>query len=541
MKKASVILLMGPPFGLLVGCSKPEPAPRVAVPKEENPPAMVVVTPSPPPPPPEPSCEDRMETLAAGAQAPLASYQSALPHIVLRARTLPVIYRVKPKRSGNPRARQISEGLSEGRIRIRIRKIKTRYINDKAFLREIFLSEGYFFDDRREVAPSLIKEITLPDLFDAPTIYRLRRGGVEALTLRDSEYFDENGERAALLLNDRVSETPEALRPPLHFDIDEVRRRTGALRVRPMTVGESAAAVELVLPDGEVRPALLSVGAETTTVTCIGGDPETLAASLARAEAFWAQQRRIVAAAERLVSERTMFDEPKDELEDVQEDGDLRLEWTKAYMRRKKTFLLREVEYPVYDRKGNPTPPQVCVDFIFDTWERSFGTWYRKRKESPGRNEGDVDFSLLPDFSRRYIATVLAYAGTEGTPFDRYDIPRRRWVPFEKRNRFSRNLARQSDAIREGDALIIHGLREEDMAEHYHSVLVLETDPLTGIPTLVADNQGRPRIWSLAQAMQPAPKRSIKYRIRVDFDEMKALTRTLREQRILAQSVAHNP
>ena len=39
-----------------------------------------------------------------------------------------------------------------------------------------------------------------------------------------------------------------------------------------------------------------------------------------------------------------------------------------------------------------------------------------------------------------------------------------------------------------------------------------------GIPVTVADNAGRPRIRSLASAMRSAPRRTIKHRIRADFE-----------------------
>ena len=42
-------------------------------------------------------------------------------------------------------------------------------------------------------------------------------------------------------------------------------------------------------------------------------------------------------------------------------------------------FLIRffgTTDVKIYDRRGRPVPPQVCVDFIIDTWERSSGSWW---------------------------------------------------------------------------------------------------------------------------------------------------------------------
>jgi hypothetical protein len=49
-------------------------------------------------------------------------------------------------------------------------------------------------------------------------------------------------------------------------------------------------------------------------------------------------------------------------------------------------------------------------------------------------------------------------------------------------------------------------------------VLVLEADPLTGLPMVVADNAGRPRIRSLVTAMRSAPRRAVKHRLRLDTE-----------------------
>jgi hypothetical protein len=184
-----------------------------------------------------------------------------------------------------------------------------------------------------------------------------------------------------------------------------------------------------------------------------------------------------------------------DEIEGDQEDGKLRIAWHKAYYRYKRKFNYREEKYRVFDRLGNPAPPQVCIDFIFDTWERSSGNWFRKRGKTPGRTPGYLDFSFMK-LNRRHTPSVLEISSVPGGILERYDFPGRDRVPFRRRRGFASALVRNSHALREGDLLVIHGLREEDMENHYHTVIVLSTDPLTGIPTVVAGNAGRPRIGS---------------------------------------------
>jgi hypothetical protein len=111
---------------------------------------------------------------------------------------------------------------------------------------------------------------------------------------------------------------------------------------------------------------------------------------------------------------------------------------------------------------------------------------------------------------------VLEYAADPTTPLLRYDIPPDDQVPLRNRERFARALAEHADQILAGDVLVIHGLREEDLERHYHTLLVLRTDPITGLPMVVADNAGRPRIRTVFSAMRSAPRRSIKHRLRLD-------------------------
>ncbi|MEM9696933.1 MAG: hypothetical protein AAGA56_30635, partial [Myxococcota bacterium] len=50
---------------------------------------------------------------------------------------------------------------------------------------------------------------------------------------------------------------------------------------------------------------------------------------------------------------------------------------------------------------------------------------------------------------------------------------------------------------------------------HYHSLIILDKDPITGVPTLVGGNAVFPREQTLEGVMQISPKRSLRHRIRV--------------------------
>ena len=472
------------------------------------------------PAPPSPTCENRIaEVVLSPPDKLLSAYTKSLAYILLEVKVEPVIYLTAPKPGDNPPAQRARAKLrSAHRTRRAVADFIKRHRDNRAFLRDVFLSQGYFFEASPSLAAAMVQEISLSDLYDAPVIYRWRENRIERLERQNDIYVDEAGTEAVLHLNARTGLDPADLAQPLHLDITYLRNTTHALYVRPTVVGATDAAVDWVFPSGERRRALVSLRNRHTELTCIGGDQGSLSSTAASAARFWERHRRVVRAAERITDERPIFDEPKDEGEDVQEDGELRQAWKEAYYARKRTFNYREVEYEVYDRRGNPVPPEVCIDFILDTWERASGTWYTSKGAPPKRTEGAIDFNVFGHFGRRYIASILNFALQEGSPFDRYDVPRRRWIPLTKRRRFAKNLPLLSAYIREGDVLVIHGLRDEDQKEHFHTVLVLATDPITGLPVLVADNQGRPRISSLKSAMRSAPRRSIKYRIRLNYD-----------------------
>ena len=472
------------------------------------------------------SCEDQISALGdTDEKQSLRAYFRALPFVVVRANITPVVYLKKPTRTKQATASSIARALVQhASVHKEILRIKRRYRDDQEMMRRIFLAEGYFFEDRERIATTISKEIHLTDLFTKDIVYRLRGDKLTVLRKNNEDYVDEQGHRASIRLNDRVSTTRASLFPQLHLDMEEVRNRTGAVRTEVVAVRKKDATITLHFPNGESRISLISLKDGKTSVSCIGGDQTSLASLRSTTHNFWIRHHRVIESAEALVKERPLFDEPKDEGEEVQEDGELRLAWKEAYRNRKKTFWYREVEYNVFDRKGNPVPPEVCVDFIIDTWERASGTWYTPRGAKPHRTDGDIDFYALEGLSRRYISGILNFALKSNSPFERYDIPRRDWVPLEERRKFVKKLKKNTIHYQEGDLLVIHGLREEDMAEHYHTVLVLRTDPTTGIPTSVADNQGRPRISTLIQAMRAAPKRSIKHRLRLKYEKMREIT-----------------
>ena len=482
-----------------------------------------------------PSCEARIAERAL--EAPSArheAYLRRLPEVLVHARIDPVLYLSWPDEGAaaserTAEATATRHGLERSAHPLRDLRRLLAARDDPAFMRAVLLSDGYLFSDRPALALALSAEVRLTHLFDAPQIVRSRDGATEVLVRGDEGYLEADGSVARLRLNDRVSADTSGLAEARALDLEVVREQTGALRTLPTAVGPDAAAFDLAFPDGTRRPSLVELRDGRTEVVCIGGSMQTLRSTRADAARFWARHAAMTAAARALVGENARFDEPIDEPEGVQEDGVLRRAWTEAYLRGDRTFSHRDVEYPVFDAEGRAIPPQVCVDFVFDAWERGAGTWYRGADDRPGRTAGALDFDRAASpnagaMPRRSIAQLLEYARNDDTVIERFDVPRRERVALREGGAYARALARTADAFREGDALIIHGLREQDMRLHYHAVLVIRTEPMTGVPMVVADNQGRPHFRTLVGAMRAAPLRSIDHRLRMNVDALSALS-----------------
>ncbi len=463
-----------------------------------------------------PTCEQRIAERAFEAPTSRqAAYQRALPEVLVHARVDPVLFLAWPDaRPRTASAAALRAALEASRHASRdVRRLITG-TRDRALLREVLLSDGYLFSDRPRFAVALSAAVNLTDLFDAPHVYRARDGVIDVLEREGESYLELDGSIARLRLNDRVSEDESALTGPLGLELEAVREQSGALRTIPTAIGTGGAAMDLVFPDDSRRPALVELREGSTEVVCIGGATSTLEVTRLDAQRFWARHAALVSAATALVEESPRFDEPTDEPEGVQEDGALRPAWALAYLGGESTFTYGTVEYPVFDRRGRALPPEVCIDFVFDAWERGEGTWYRGARQEPGRTQGALDPWQDGAIPRRSLTSLLDYAEGEDSILDRYDVPSENRVALTEGPEYAQAVARTADAFREGDALVIYGLREQDMRMHHHALLVIRTDPMTGVPMVVADNQGRPHFRSLVSAMQAAPLRAIHHRLR---------------------------
>jgi hypothetical protein len=233
-----------------------------------------------------------------------------------------------------------------------------------------------------------------------------------------------------------------------------------------------------------------------------------------------AAQRAVI---QQQIDEDLPFDEPHTEY--GQQDGKLRQEWTWAYRFGRTHFDFNDDRYRVFDWQGRPRVPQVCIDFITDTWERSSGSWYRPRGEQRSRVHGRLDLTGYGIDNVRSVESLVDFASRHPEWFEVRHLPEEERIPLIRRTDFYDYLFSHRDDFRPGDVVTILGLRD-DQKLHYHSFFVYGADPVTGMPIMVAANAGRPRVRAWDVEMANAPLRSIKTRIRPRIEWLESVTLT---------------
>jgi len=414
-----------------------------------------------------------------------------------------------------------------------VRRLRARHRNDKAVLRSQLLRNGYVYAEDPHEAFALVRELTLPDLFDEAHIWLARGDSISKLNrkparfARGAEYrYDagpQQGRTAKLLFGDRVAVSNSLLDSPLHRDVKALRDGIGFDRIEITHRTEDALLAKLRFGDRWVRALLESDGAKLR-LSCVDAPHDERGEIDAFVEANTAQRQAIANlqhTVDELVHERLPFDRPRG-VKDHFSDGQLRPRWEWAYKQGHSSFTHEEKSYLVFDRDGRPHPPQMCVELILDSYERASGTWYRNRDQSRERVIGRIDFSADGIVNRAGVLAFEKFAISKPTLFDARRIPATERVPFRQRKRFFGYLVDKADDFQPGDIVAIQGPKADGYV-HQHAILVVDVDPLTGMPYALADQMRRPRLRTWEAIMAEAPKRALLYHVRPKPDLLRRL------------------
>jgi hypothetical protein len=386
--------------------------------------------------------------------------------------------------------------------------------------RSVLLRDGYLYAEKPELAFALVDLVSAQTLFSDERIW-IQRGErqLNAERTKHGNYVfvdgPERGQRVRLLLFDRIGSGPPPV--PLHRDFRTLRMRLGFDRATVRHMTERAIVADLRYGAAWVPTLLDSQGAHLE-LRCEVANAETRK-KVAEFRGEQAKKERLLAPLRSAMIEQVEdglpFDEPITEY--GQQDGRLRREWLRAYLAGKRSYEFQDDIYEVFNLRGQPLVPQVCVDFLFDTFERASGTHYRARGEKRERVMGRLDFGTMADETRRRATSFIEFAEARPESFDVHMLSEHERVEFKYAQKFADYLVREADHFTPGDVVMIRGYTPWDRRNnlmHFHSFFVYESDPLTGQPIVLAGNPGKPLLQTWQFEAFRTPDRSIWYRVR---------------------------
>lgn len=527
MRFAIPALLSATLASALAGC---DPTPSALA----TPPAAAsAATPLAAPPAPDDGavCRARIAAAVESPKAPGApALEAARIEIIGRVRGEPVHFIREPaaiaESALDPKILPAAKTFASQRPGGRIVNLRKRLKHDPRALRSLLLREGYAYASDPTDALMLVTQVSLTDLFDEPTIYLLRGTTIRKLTRttinKEQRYVDEAGKTADMLFADRIALTEAELAEPLHRDVVAASEKEGFDRMRIEHMTKDAIVADVRFGETWAKALLTSEGANVS-LSCLA-EEKPVRESIATYLDNTAFHRRAVGAIRdtitKAVDESFRFDRPEREPNHFR-DGILRPQWMTAYLQGRTSYTFEKHTYSVFGSDGLAYPPEVCVDFIIDTYERAAGSWFRSQGETPGRTPGRLSLSAPKKPAPRGVIGLADFA--EDLP-DLFQVVRyqgQEKVPFGERAKFFENLRERAD-LRPGDIVSIQGLKKDDYV-HQHGILVDRVDPLTGFPFGLADQMRRPRRRTWEGIMAEAPKRSLYYRARPTAEMMKKI------------------
>lgn len=478
---------------VLVSCARP---------RRKTPPPPAAVAPAvAPAPAPERTCSERIAAVEARpglAGAP--SLERERVSLLVSAKAEPVVFVRSPARAADAAlAESLRQRLEKSSHPWELlRRYLPTFAQDPRLGRAVLLREGHLYAERAELGWALVELVQLHHLFREREVW-VQRGESTRWAERgaDGRYFWGDGRPVRLLLFDRLGtgapDAPlfrdlRALAHRLHFSQARVRHLDGEYLVAELRYGR------------DWVPSLLRADGAHLELEC-----ESIAAPERSAEA---RRHAAVQVLRRVmleqVDEGTLFDEPMTEV--GQQDGRLRPPWRHAYLAGRDSFRFDHGRYPVFDPSGRPIPPQICIDFLLDTLQRASGTWWQRRGQPRQRVVGLLDLERAGLDALRPAEHFLAFAEQQRDWFEVKRYSAREQFPIGERARLAQHLLAAPDDYRAGDIVLIRGWTPWDRREmHYHSFFVYETDPVSGIPIVIAGNAGRPslRTWRVESTRTP--------------------------------------
>lgn len=386
--------------------------------------------------------------------------------------------------------------------------------------RQALLRDGYLYAEDPNLAYALVSLVQPNDLFGFDRIWIERGDQVLHAERKHGRFFYTDGplegQRVRLVLFDRVG-GDAGPGPALHRDLRSLRYRLHFDRMEIRHVTPDRIVANLRYGKTWVPSVLRTTGAHVDLECEVLASNLRAEVSVARAESV--RRERVVQSLRRAMlaelDEALPFDEPLHEY-GFQLDGTLRSKWLAAYKMRRDNYAFNGDRYRVFDVKGRPIPPQVCVEFLTDTLERTSGTWYRPRGDAPGRIAGKLDFDEVgvDRNEMRRVPSFIEFAKSHSDWFDVVDDESH--IELGNRTALFQYLEEHADDFLPGDAVLIKGKTPWDANHvHFHSFFIYESDPVTGMPLVLVGNAGRPSLRSWETEVRRTPKRVIVDRIRL--------------------------
>jgi hypothetical protein len=474
---------------------------------------------------PERGCLEQIRTALMATPRPGApGLDAARVRVLLAAKSEPVHFARRPQPDAHAtkaaRAyRQMLERTSSPWSMLQ--RLLPVFAQNVELARSVLLREGYLYAEDPTLAFALVDLVSVQLLYNEPQVYIDR--GERRLTVQRSlrgyyVYADgpERGQRARLLLFDRIH--VGEVTAPLHHDFRGLRQRLGFDSAKVVHQSDQSMVADLRYGQHWVR-SLLKIQGAHLELSC--EDTGDLASAVSEQRARTLEKARLLEplryAMRAQVEEGLPFDEPRTEY--GQQDGALRRAWQRAYRENKSSYELNDDIYYVFNSRGQPLVPQVCIDFIFDTFERAAGSWWNGRGLPRERTAGSLNLASLTELDLRRANSIIDLATSRPEWLELRVIPEAERIPFKYSAQLSRYLTENAAEFQPGDVVLIRGYAPWDKpwkprVMHMHSFFVYDNDPLSGMPIILAGNPGQPVLQTWQFEAFRTPERSVHYRVR---------------------------